>query len=236
MSLKAFTLAEILITLAIIGVVSSITMPVLISNIETINLKSAWKKAYSEISSAYASLVQDNGGSLKGVYNLSTFSNAFKSKLNYTKYCPVGSAADCIPNLNDYYLLNGTKNVTGGCGIALIIHPQNINTWAVIKLANGSTVFIFHWVRNCDASDAYISNACNLTWTSIAVDVNGESKPNVLGKDLNIIMTYANTIKPAGISENMEPYTTSYSYCSYKNSCKADGPGFGCAAKFLFEN
>lgn len=49
----AFTLAEVLVTLGIIGVVAALTMPTLVSNHKKAVLKSQFKKTYSTISQAY---------------------------------------------------------------------------------------------------------------------------------------------------------------------------------------
>lgn len=48
----AFTLAEVLVTLGVIGVVAAITMPALINNYQRIVLKNQFKKAYSLLSNA----------------------------------------------------------------------------------------------------------------------------------------------------------------------------------------
>ena len=48
---KAFTLAEILITLGIIGVVAAMTIPTLVANYRTKALKSGFKKSYSDTGS-----------------------------------------------------------------------------------------------------------------------------------------------------------------------------------------
>ncbi len=50
---QAFSLAEVLITLGIIGVVASLTMPTLVSNHKKAVLKSQFKKAFSSVSQAY---------------------------------------------------------------------------------------------------------------------------------------------------------------------------------------
>ena len=42
--LSAFTLAEVLVTLAIVGIIASITIPALLNNIQEKELKTAWKK------------------------------------------------------------------------------------------------------------------------------------------------------------------------------------------------
>lgn len=49
---KGFTLAEVLITLGIIGVVASLTMPVLISNYRKTEIETRLKKVYSVINQA----------------------------------------------------------------------------------------------------------------------------------------------------------------------------------------
>ena len=58
---SAFTLAEVLITLGIIGVVAALTIPSLIQKYEEKQTVSQVKKAYSEISQAYMSAVQGEG-------------------------------------------------------------------------------------------------------------------------------------------------------------------------------
>jgi len=58
---KAFTLAEILITLGIIGVVAALTMPSLIANYEKKRTVVQLKKAYSSIAQAIQLAEVDNG-------------------------------------------------------------------------------------------------------------------------------------------------------------------------------
>lgn len=54
-----FTLAEVLITLGIIGVVASLTMPSLIANHRKEVLKTELKKAYSELQQVNLSFIND---------------------------------------------------------------------------------------------------------------------------------------------------------------------------------
>mgnify|MGYP001089328034 CR=1 FL=1 len=58
---KAFTLAEILITLGIIGVVAAITMPALITNYQKQVTVSQLKKSYSVLNQALQKSIQENG-------------------------------------------------------------------------------------------------------------------------------------------------------------------------------
>ena len=57
---SGFTLAEVLITLVIIGVVAALTIPTALNNIEQRHLIIGWRKAYSEVSRALL-LAKANG-------------------------------------------------------------------------------------------------------------------------------------------------------------------------------
>ena len=56
---KAFTLAEVLITLGIIGVVASMTLPALIQKNNAKALEVAFKKSYSNLYSAFNQVIAD---------------------------------------------------------------------------------------------------------------------------------------------------------------------------------
>ncbi len=58
---KAFTLAEVLITLGIIGVVASVTIPQLLQNHQEKTLKSQFQKAYSSLSNMISKAKADMG-------------------------------------------------------------------------------------------------------------------------------------------------------------------------------
>ena len=56
-----FTLAEVLITLSIIGVVAAITLPTLITNVQEKTTVSKVKKFYNTVENAYQRMIQDYG-------------------------------------------------------------------------------------------------------------------------------------------------------------------------------
>ena len=57
----AFTLAEVLITLGIIGMVAALTIPALIANYQKTVLKNQFKHAYSLVSQAIRQVEVNNG-------------------------------------------------------------------------------------------------------------------------------------------------------------------------------
>lgn len=63
-NLSAFTLAEILITLAIIGIVATLTIPTLVNQIQDAQFKNAAKEAYSKASQIVQQIKADSGGDL----------------------------------------------------------------------------------------------------------------------------------------------------------------------------
>lgn len=66
----AFTLAEVLITLGIIGIIAAITIPALISGMNDFVYKNAYKVAFNDVNQAFR-MMQANGESLKKiVYNI----------------------------------------------------------------------------------------------------------------------------------------------------------------------
>ncbi len=91
MNANAFTLAEVLITLGIIGVVAAMTMPTLLNSTQGAQYKTAYKKALSVLSQAVVlnialddygladTTVTSTDGTSPSMYNL------FKNRMNVVK-------------------------------------------------------------------------------------------------------------------------------------------------------
>jgi len=62
----AFTLAEVLIVIGILGMVAEMTIPTLINNTQDAVLKTSFKKAYSVASQAWLMAVTENSGTFTG--------------------------------------------------------------------------------------------------------------------------------------------------------------------------
>ena len=116
----AFTLAEVLITLGIIGVVAAMTMPALIANHRKTVLKTQFKKAYSELQQVNQNFIKDYDMNLceynwqmwdetKGGYTSSkATSDAFIKYYNGS-----GSSSSQTQGFNQIKNLTGDKTVAG---------------------------------------------------------------------------------------------------------------------------
>lgn len=150
---SAFTLAEVLITLGIIGVVAAMTIPVLMNNVTDAQYKTAYKKAYSVASQALISATQQD--LLVSIPNVGSDPNheanflAFMSQFKVTKQCINNDGGECWNPSGEPCFLS---------------YPD-------------STAFSF-----IDSSGMAWSEYANWART-VLVDTNGNKKPNQWGKD-----------------------------------------------------
>lgn len=154
-----FTLAEVLITLLVIGVVSAIVIPLVINDTQNAEYKASYKKAFSLASQALLSCMNDNDLVSRsnyddGVANVSNF-NCFKSKFTIQK--------DCNSSNNSQCWAQGEK-FRGNT-------PRSVEP-AFIDNAGMS------WsMRYKDAL------GCGVTSSVILIDINGFKSPNKYGRD-----------------------------------------------------
>lgn len=86
---KAFTLAEVLISLTVIGVVAAMTIPALMQKIQEQEYRSGAKSAFSIINTALKKAVYDNGNAPIGCFywKKSPYSGAYCSNYNSDGDC-----------------------------------------------------------------------------------------------------------------------------------------------------
>lgn len=202
----AFTLAEVLITLGIIGVVAAITIPTLMNNIQDAQLKTAWKKAYSAFSQATLQMANDNGGSLNGYFTGdSDMTSKYGQYMIKSKICSDSFAEGCwSPNTK---ALNGASNV--------------VVTGPALALNDGSLVEF--WLSQSDCMQPIGTPTVLYRCGGAVIDVNGLKNPNVIGKDIFEIHILKDRILPYGVAGDG------------LNNCNSSGSGSGCSAEFLYK-
>lgn len=185
---RGFTLAEVLITLGIIGVVAAITIPTLINSTNKAEFATAYKKSYSVFSNAFAYIKKENGDSVKslcGEYtdeNLASskcLSDIFKPYLQVARACETGNSSDCSNMKTVLTSLSGDTTIRENMG----------NDMVAFVLNDGSVVFFdFPGINsNCSAHDA---TEC----FTMIFDTNGNKKPNKIGLDVHLIWGYPDRI------------------------------------------
>ncbi len=215
--LRAFTLAEVLITLGIIGVVAAMTMPVLIQNHKEKETVAKLKKINSILGQALVSAI-DESGTTVDQWDLEKEDSKNGSQIlvdNYFK--PYFKIADDCLNLSScighekYKYLNGTPHIS----------YAGQNSYKHVLLADG-TLIIFHVsseFKNCSQK-----NNC----AEIFVDTNGYYKgPNQFGRDFFVFSLKKDRIVPYGTQQDVSNFSL---HC---NKTKGSGYGLSCGAWVL---
>lgn len=159
----AFTLAEVVIVIGIIGIIAEITIPTLIVDTKEKATVVGLKKVYSCLLNGYERAVLEDG-QVKD-WNITGTSSQkatalfakFSPYLNIAKDC--GTSGGCFASA--YYRLNGTADPTGATF-------NTSSSFATAKLADGS--IILFWASGVNA-------------INILVDTNGDKAPNTYGRD-----------------------------------------------------
>ena len=224
---SAFTLAEVLITLVIIGVVAAMTIPTLSKNKDEKSNIIAFKKVYSAISQANLMLNNENGGDWTtqcASFNNACFRDLFAKKLNVTKTCNNPLSEGCVASSK---FLNGRSTANN----------TNVNdSWPALVTSSGYSVkFRFH-VNGClpegtTGERTYDNLSCG--W--VQIDTNGHKKPNTVGKDIFfLVFNPDRSVSPIG-SENVFGTYTANNFAQMKNDCY-NGTGMYCGIVYLMES
>lgn len=192
---KAFTLAEVLITLGIIGVVAAMTIPTLIKNYQKEQTVTQLKKTYSMLSTAIQKYAADSScigdlsctGTFSGAYDYVPFGDAIAPYLKLNKNCKDTSETEgsevCFPRKTTSKAKNGV----------------NMLTWnyKLLTLDGVGIAISDEEPGNCvsDLGKNSLKTVCG----AIAIDLNGPKLPNQWGKDtFEFFITKSGTLYPNG--------------------------------------
>lgn len=183
---KGFTLTEVLVTLAIIGVVAALTIPALITNIQQQQYHTAFKKYYAEISQAFNLIKEDHGGTLENLYPTcggSDYCTSFSladdlgKHISYVKFCGKDDFSICY---------NG---IAPNSAIKLLNNNGYVDDWRLnngVFVLNSGAALIFLYAGNsgqaCNTGVIQVCGGMGEDW--IFIDVNGYKEPNTLGMDV----------------------------------------------------
>lgn len=211
----AFTLAEVLITLGIIGIVAELTIPTVVSSFKKQETAVEVKKFYTTLAQTFEMSFAKNGPLQIETSSQVFFNESIKPYLKIINECNhvSGCWADDVKTLNNGSLQQDQGNIgVGSSGISF----QTIDGFNVaMDYYNGGT--------------PYYINTENLSSTQIQalfVDINGDKKPNIVGRDIFafVLMSENGRWVPAGYG---------YSQDKINASCSKTGNGVFCSSKLV---
>jgi len=214
-----FTLAEVLITLGIIGVVAAMTIPNLIANHQKRATVTKLQRAISVLNQAYRRAYDDVGEAT------AKEASAMGSEAYFNKYW--------APYLKVLQLCKTTKECgynepdeeecdSGGCPLSFLNGKRNnmslvLGDWRILlKTMDGFNYLIM-------VTSGFNSDANPL----IYVDLNGGAKPNTMGKDVFLLERFVDGEKGGVVL----PYGHDKTDEQISASCKKSGMGHYCAEK-----
>ena len=206
---KAFTLSEVLIVLAIIGVVAALTMPMLMNNYQKTQQIVALKKVYSQISDAVDRVMIDENAEKFTEVSLLNGDDAdpkafFKKYFRVSKFCAPDDSASCFPSVTSLDK-SSTGNITNG------------DDCVVVK--DGASICILPGDGN--------------HWTNVIVDTNGLDKPNIGGRDVFYFSIYYD-----GSVDEINPDSKASKNAAEirehrKDVCEGNAYGGGCLSRVI---
>ncbi len=167
----AFTLAEVLITLGVIGVVAAMTIPSLIQNNKAARLRTQFLKSYSTITQVYRIMQNDTEGSLNSEYEHGTFYKNFSKYLKGSLDC--GNYYEERINKKPCYAPNAGNNVYKSLNGAILGNSgERLLDDGILVMPDSS---ILYFENNKEGDSAIY----------VSVDLNGiDNGPNIWGYDL----------------------------------------------------
>ena len=219
---KAFTLAEVLVTLGIIGVVSAMTVPTLMQNHQRKTYVTQLHKVYNQAQQALLQYQTDKNAVDLNEAGLSNTASQVEFIKNYFKVI-----RDCgtepFPCFSDTY-----KKLSGT--------PTNLeDAEHFFVLSDGAAI----------ATTALSNNQTTNLVMEIWVDTNGAKGPNIIGRDFFIMYVYKNgVIDDINFEEQSDgnnivnvPLDAEYRERMFNTYCLGtSGARRGCFGKILNDN
>lgn len=199
---RGFTLAEVLVTIGIVGIVAAITLPVVFRECQKFVLRIQFKKTYSTLSQALQKAQADLGYIPQCYYKIKTTSSigilndngssvdcnalnkAILNALNISQVCNPPAYPNCIPKYKGFDTMEYDRNPNAEPASGLSGFWQNkiLYNNSAYALADGSIII-------CYGKDINFPKI-------FAVDINGKKGPNKWGYDLFAFWTGSDGVSP----------------------------------------
>ena len=218
---NAFTLAEILITLGVIGVVAAMTMPILIKKYQQQVTVTQLKKAYTELNQAVKFAEVEYGDIADWDWNSDINSFDFFDKY-FSRYIRIREQTYRNRNIK-YYEISGKEETRLG-------FTHDGSSYPIVTTSSGYTILPVKY------NDSIM----------MIIDINGDKKPNTFGKDVFIFLNsrdlkrfvpfawddknWGKSITDRNILKNGTSSSSIYNY-----QCNKQGRGMWCGALIMVD-
>lgn len=198
-SKKAFTLSEVLITLSIVGVVSAITLPLLINKIHDVQYTRGREIALSIFGEAGRRLAMQ--GEINQAVNAGDFvENYYGRHIKISKYCGTNpSECGFSDNIKK---LGGKEKLEGGIPTTLSGLNSDITFTVNNNATKNSSSYAFLTANGYSANLYYNKNCmdeykgtgghsgADRVCVNTVYDMNGRKGPNEVGKDIGFVTIF----------------------------------------------
>ncbi len=213
---KGFTLAETLITLGIIGVVATLTLPNLVSNYKKKVYVAQIQKAYNQLFNAFSNVMLDEEVDDLSDSSLSTDEGVEAFLKKYFK-----AVLFCKPDED-----GSNKNSIKNCLAENYLNIQKNRQMSATSMISGTLVTCA--VINTGAAICLKPFTSSNNSVQVSIDVNGKNKPNIAGYDFYSLLVNSDTSEAVSF--------TNTDFESFKESCLSDegeGTTSRCALWFI---
>ncbi len=216
----AFTLAEVLVTLGVIGIVAAMTIPNLVQSYQEKVTVVKVKKIYNTLSNSYQLAILDYDTADKwemtrrNVDSGILMRNRLLKNVKTVKVCNNPKEQKACGIADVYYLFD-KKTVEEATSV--------FNERATVSalLADGSTVMTI-----VNEGESRGTGELSHVYGNIYYDANGIKPPNVYGKDMFMFYLTGNSIIPSGTTNENENF--------YKFPKGCINKGYGCTAWVIY--
>lgn len=232
---QAFTLAEVLITLGIIGIVAAMTLPNLIANYQKKIYVNQLRKTVSIVEQGFHKRMADlevtdlSYGGIVEMLDPEVFKTEMPKTFKVVKTCVTDIS--CMPKDRTTNTVVKYKPLKPG-GV-----PPSLENYYLAVLNDGTFIgFKEHFcgpVRNMDLTN--LKYNCGFVF----IDVNGAKGPNQYGRDAfsfvigntgNLFPLHGDVWSEANFGDTSKTYKTMPEYC---DTSYASSSGDGCAARII---
>ena len=196
---KGFTLAEVLITLVVIGVVVILIMPAMIKDVNAKTNMAALRNIVTNLSNAVSVEMTDSRARVVESTAIVSDPSSFLRTLDATNKSSVFASS--------------YKNYNGA--VVNVTRPTNVTgTQGAVLLKNGVALGL-------------VNDASNST-SDVVIDINGPKEPNIVGVDYYILTLAWHDDNSRGIQAgDVGGFQTNDSLSTLKTNCK-NGNGKAC--------